>query len=128
MFQADDGYEDDNNSIDDAIDEAIYANNIDMAKIILCSDDFSHISLEDKEWALFLSAHIGVKHNGRGENILKYLIFDYKINEENSLNKFTHLDDSCLTLKRMFESRKLQEEINCELNSNETIQKKTIKV
>jgi hypothetical protein len=85
MFEADDGYEDDNNSIDEIINEAIYENSIDKAKLILCSDEFSHVSLKEREWSLFLSAHIAVKHSQKGEKVLKYIIFDYKINEDNSI-------------------------------------------
>jgi hypothetical protein len=128
MFEADDGYEDDNNSIDEIINEAIYENSIDKAKLILCSDEFSHVSLKEREWSLFLSAHIAVKHSQKGEKVLKYIIFDYKINEDNSINKFINLsDDSSLALKKMFESRKLNENLQFNLELNE-LPKKSLKV
>jgi hypothetical protein len=128
MFEADDGYEDDNNSIDEIINEAIYENSIDKAKLILCSDEFSHVSLKEREWSLFLSAHIAVKHSQKGEKVLEYIIFDYKINEDNSINKFTNFsDDSSLALKKMFESRKLNENLQFNLELNE-LPKKSLKV
>lgn len=106
----------------EAINEAAYANDLEEAKRILCLKQFPGITKEERESCLFSEAYIAFKNYRKGEDILKYLIFEYKITEDNSINKFEFNSEP--TIKQMFETRKLQEELTSELNLNNTVSTK----
>lgn len=106
----------------EAINEAAYANDVEEAKRILCLKQFPGISKEERESCLFSESYIAFKNYKKGEDILKYLIFDYNIAEDNSINKFEFNSEP--TIRQMFETRKLQHELTCELNLNDNASKK----
>jgi hypothetical protein len=96
-------------------------NDLDQFKEIMTSQEFKIIPHYHKEYYAFYTSYINFKdkHN----DILIYLIFDYNISESNSIDKISvGVVD---TVKQMFESRKINIELNQELIENFNPNKKT---
>src|SRR5579875_1383303 len=89
-------------SIDEMIDEAIYFDDIERAKYLLCAGNFADVSQENREKWLFRQSYLAANNRNKGHNVLKYIIFDYNINENNSLDLITNENDK-LIIQKMFD-------------------------
>jgi hypothetical protein len=102
------------------IGKAINANDKNQIKDIINSDLYQDLALKEKESQAFISAYISYN-----EPILNYLIFDYKIKEENSLAYITEMRANSATILeftglkkeiiQMFSIRKINEDLLLEL-------------
>lgn len=104
-----------NNNIRKKIEEAITSNNLTAFKKIMV-DEISLVDNKDElEWQIFQTAHVLFFMQPNNDKLLKYLIFEYKIGEENSLKRTRQVNQK---VKTMFEQRRLSEELNNELSTN----------
>lgn len=95
------------------LNEAIKVNNTDFIKVLMNPNEFVTLKNKQREQLIFYYAATSFISTGKGD-FLHYLIFDYKISEENSINNPSEaVDDSVI---KMFEARKLKEQLNIELN------------
>lgn len=99
--------------------DAILGNDLNTIKNILFSDKYPHYNQAYKETQIFqvatmlyLSSSITTIDIKKGEEVLKYLIFEYNIKEETSIDK-TGLPDE---IKEMFSIRKFHKDLNQELD------------
>lgn len=82
--------------------------------------NYSKLTLEDRELKIFQHACLQFSQSNLGREILHYLIFDYKISEENSLNKENEIDaangfTANDEVKKMFQIRRLNNELETDL-------------
>jgi hypothetical protein len=111
-------YEDNTDSITEAINEAIYSDDIEKAKYILCLDNFTNVSKNERESGLFISAYVALIHNNRAQNILKYLLLEYDASENISIDKI-YDEQHKLFVKKFLNSKILNDDLKIELNQNE---------
>lgn len=115
----------------DGIHQAIYRsfnnNDLDTMKSILNSENYPSLTQLQKETEVFNAlCHCFTYGNESdvGNDLLKYIIFEYKITEDVCLV----LDNKHKLINDMFQARKLNEELNQELAGNDTVLKKKVKL
>jgi hypothetical protein len=99
---------------------AIQADNFNIVQELMLPEFCEKITPNNKEEIMFDCVARSVMSSGIGENFLKYLIFDYKIVEENSIAK-VEVDEN---IKKMFEARKQNEDLEKELPNHANTTKK----
>jgi hypothetical protein len=111
--------------------KAINENNIESIQCMLNPLNYTNLTIEYKEELIFKNVCRFFQFNNLSKKILYYLIFDYQISEENALNNtetesygFKANDE----VRKMFEIRKLNQELNLNLKINEDNQTTTIKI
>jgi hypothetical protein len=117
------------NQFNAEIGKALEISDINKIYQLITSDTYSDIPLEHKELQAFTSSYIS-----QNKELIRYFIFDYRINEKEPLDLITTMNDlstDILNLKelkqevlKMFEMRKLSEEIKTELGSEHKNNKK----
>lgn len=91
-------------------------NDLDGLKQLMSSPSFSILTKEQIESSAFQVSYFTCDHKHIHDNdIIKYLIFDYNIKEENSID-LIKVNINPL-VKKMFESRRIQSELSVELNN-----------
>lgn len=85
-------------------------NNIEEIQHILFSDCYPGLTQSEKETNIFIIANDLLETKELGQDVLKYLIFDYKIKENLPFKSF-HTKE----VNAMFESRNLNNELINEL-------------
>jgi len=100
-------------------------NNIDEIEKILNSPIFSVLPKSELEHYTFRAAYFNLGKNPNND-ILKYLIFDYKIKKEVSIDLIE--GDIIPLVQQMFESRILKSELSQELDTTNLKNNKTPKV
>jgi hypothetical protein len=113
--------------------QEVNRNDINSIKNLLNPNNYIYITLAKKEELIFKYTCRCFNFEGSCKEILNYLIFDYKISEANSLGKETEADAKnwfCAdeVVRKMFDSRKLNQELNLSLEVNELEDIKFIKV
>ncbi len=106
------------------LNDAINDNNISAIKDIILSEKYPKVSKDKKEEIIFnnVATLFADKDMSKAKEVLDYLIFDYKISEENSINKIVfHVDER---IKQMFKVRDMKEELNTELKDTLSTNKK----
>lgn len=95
------------------------SNNINPVHRILTTQCYDKMTEKEKEEQVFSAIYQEYLRSSKAEPFLKYIIFDYNISEDNSISNIPDLNN---TVNGMFQSRKLNEELSIELetNSNET--------
>jgi hypothetical protein len=103
--------------------KACILDNIEEIKQILISDSFPSLTKEEQEKYVFKSANLIFSLRNQGLEILKYLVFDYGIKEEYCVPAIEQYFTA--EVKEMFKIRKLNAELNSDLevNNNKSIQK-----
>jgi ArsR family metal-binding transcriptional regulator len=94
--------------------EAMEQNNIKRILQLLDSTDYPSLTLDKREELIFQKILASFTLKNVGEEILNYLIFDYKIKEENSINNLTGEVEP--KIKEMFEKRKINDALVKELD------------
>ncbi len=102
------------------VNKHIKNNNLDGIKGILKSSAFSILPKAEVEHSVFRSIYYEYDKYSN-QDILKYLIFDYKIPEEVSIDLLQ--GDIDPIVKSMFQTRKLKEELTQDLPTTETNKK-----
>lgn len=99
------------NSFCSDLADSITSNRIDIIKKTMESEFYGSIPKEEKEFEAFKTVYQSFFLFGTNNELLQYLIFDYKISEKNSINKIkvNH------TVKAMFQARNLKSELSSEL-------------
>jgi hypothetical protein len=111
--------------LDNEVLDAVKVNDINKIKEILLSGNHPKLSQDEKEQQVFSNIHISFHFFKNGEDILNYLIFEYNIKYENSLEFLgININDE---IKKMFDKRKLNEEIKQSLSSELNIYDKITK-
>jgi hypothetical protein len=102
--------------INNTVDYAIKANNMEDIDYILSDKPFPGIPKNELEAQTFSAAYSSFIRDHQ-DNAIKYLIFDYNIHEDNSLEHLIkiHTDIDQRVIK-MFESRNIKKELGLELN------------
>jgi len=101
----------------------VKTNNTAIISEIMMPDKYPKVSKDKKEEIMFNNAATLFNTQNIGQAFLHYLIFDYRISEENSINKImVAVDDR---IKQMFKIRELKSELNAELKTSEINQKKS---
>lgn len=85
------------------IGQEIYENNVDKFTKIINSEQYDKLTLDDKETQAFIAVYISYN-----KEILRHLVFNYKIKEKNSIEHFK--DMNAATIK-MLEVNGFKEEI-----------------
>ncbi len=107
------------------VKDAIIKNNKNLITDVFQNKELDIISKEEKEVSIFSTVYYDCKVpevKDNAFNIMHYLIFDYKINEENAIKNIDHFDNEII--KNMFKTRKIKNELNSELNNNHIVTKK----
>lgn len=108
--------------IDSAILNAICDNDLEYVQRILTTNCYETLDQNEKEKQVFYSIYDNALSGVYDlEPFLKYIIFDYKISEENSINDIPDLANK---VKDMFVTRRLNEELSAELVNNNQPNKK----
>jgi ArsR family metal-binding transcriptional regulator len=94
--------------------EAMEQNNIKRILQLFDSTDYPSLTLDKREELIFQKILASFTLKNVGEEILNYLIFDYKIKEENSINTLTGEVEQ--KIKEMFEKRKINDALVKELD------------
>jgi hypothetical protein len=109
------------------VQHAIHSNNMNLIKDMLLIENFHDVPKEQREGYAFSTSYFAFTEYGY-DNVIKYLIFDYNISEANSIGVLAQMDIGLNIdprVKQMFESNKLNQELNAELeNNNEKYSKK----
>lgn len=103
------------------VDRAILENDLETVKQILINNCYEHLTQQEKEQTLFYSIYSQSFASDNAAPFLKYIIFDYKISEGNSITNIPELSEK---IRNMFENRKLNEALSNELHSNEQTSKR----
>lgn len=101
---------------------AIDANNVEMINDILINKKYSPLEQNEKEQQVFMAVEISFKHEAIGEDILKFLIFDYNISDDNSIKIISA--NTTEYIKSLFEIRNLNSDLIAELSLNKEKNKK----
>lgn len=112
------------------VQHAIHSNNMDLVKNMLLLDNFHDVPKEQREGYAFSTSYFAFTEYGY-DNVIKYLIFDYNISEANSIAVLSQMDIGLNIdpiIKQMFESNKLNYELNFELEKNKENLEKKLKV
>jgi hypothetical protein len=102
---------------------AIDSNDIEQLKKIIFNKKYLEVSQDEKEQQAFIAIMHSFNYDGQGENLLKYIIFDYKISEENSLKDLPN-EDKYQYIKSLFTLRNLNKSLSMELPSKKDNNKK----
>jgi len=98
---------------------AINSKNIQAIKKVLNSTRYYNQYNQEKiEQIVFHSAFLSVDSDA-SDLALKYLIFDYQINESNSIDTMSNIEKK-YSVQKMFEARNLKNKLNEELDNKET--------
>jgi hypothetical protein len=100
--------------------ESITFSNIDFLINAMESESYNSLPKNEKESEAFRSVYQSFFLFDRNNELLHYLIFDYKISEANSIDKIKVSD----TVKAMFEARNLSSELSTELEDGNKPNKK----
>lgn len=100
--------------------DSITSNNISLIKKAMNSPAYGSLIKEEKEFEAFKTVYQSVFLFGNNNELLQYLIFDYKISEVNSIDKIK-VDDK---VKAMFQARNLSNELSTELDDKNKPNKK----
>ena len=107
------------------VDKAIQSNDTKIIDSVFDQNKYPNLKQEEKEKHIFTYVSLKFSLFDKGENILQYLIFDYKINLDNSLNNMKeHLDEKT---QSMFQRRILNDDLHSELKVSDKFGK-TMKV
>jgi hypothetical protein len=98
--------------------KACESNNAKEIKDMLSSDCYPSLTQKEKETNIFVIANDLFENTKEGQDILKYLIFDYGINEDHLFH-----EHDAKEVKAMFEARSLNNELD---NSNKPSKKPKI--
>lgn len=117
------------------VESSLYLNNLDVIKEILKIENYLTLNQNEKEQQIFLCVTNMFNYFNMAEKFLKYLIFDYHICEENSINykigeynaidQFSNVSDN---IKNMFEMRDFHANLQNELDTNNDKNSKKLKV
>jgi len=88
----------------------------------LLNTEHDNLTNKRAEEEIFVGIYNAFIFFNNGEELLKYLIFNYCIDEHNSINIMDFKDEN---VQNMFEIRKLKNELNSSLNASEYNKKKT---
>ena len=106
---------------------AIDSNNIEQIKTIIFSKTYPEVSQDNKEKEVFNALMRSFNYDGEGEDLLKYLIFEYEISEVNSLRDIPN-EDKYEHIKSLFTLRDLSNSLSRELSSKTSNHNKKLKV
>lgn len=106
----------DTDEIDALVEQATNDKNLEIIKKTLTNKCYENLTQDEKEEAVFLAIYHECIFESKDDKFLKYIIFDYKIKEEISVEKILK-DDLDQKVKVMFDTRRLNEELNHELDS-----------
>jgi hypothetical protein len=102
--------------------KASMSQDIEAFKGILTSIKSPLVQQEEIDKAVFFSTYqlADKEHSKPVEELLKYLIFDYKINENSYFGIIKNANNPSLNMRveNMFTLRKLNENLNQDLNTN----------
>lgn len=118
---------DDASAIYNIVEYASASGNMKHIQDLLLADDFRGIPKDQREAYAFSSAyHIFTSLDN--DKTLRYLIFDYKVSESNTINCLSSIKIDT-RVKKMFEMRKLNQGLNNELiNEKDNTNKIKIKI
>jgi hypothetical protein len=85
------------------------------------NNSYHLITQKEKEQHIFYTIYSEYLLDEKNENFLRYIIFDYNISKENSINGIPDFNDK---VKSMFEFRDLNKELSSNLSKNESSNKK----
>jgi len=88
------------------IDEIIKTKNFPLIGVKINLNDYPMLNKRNKEAALFSTIYDDFKYHKENKDVLNYLIFDYKIKFENSID--TLGEDINPKVKDMFDKRKIK--------------------
>lgn len=109
-------------TIEQKVKMAVNLNDSSILDEILNVEPCKYINQDQREKHVFGILSDEFFYFDKGLDLLKYLIYEYKISEDNSINLIK--DDIKKTIESMFEVRKLNEELKFNLENNEYIKKK----
>jgi hypothetical protein len=101
--------------ISNIISESEYYKNIDKVKECLLNTNFKYLDQAKKERLIFQEAIAYLNYRKTSYPLLHYLIFDYRISEINSIDTVNHNFVDVEKAKEMFAQRKLNDELQKEL-------------
>ncbi len=107
------------------VSAALVDNDIPAIKNLFLSNSYNKLTKKEKEKQIFYTIYMESLTERNVDEFLKYIIFDYKISEENSILNITDLTNH---VKNMFDSRKLNAELSLELDKKQSLQGKAIKL
>lgn len=115
----------DANAIHEKIQEAINSNNFKFIEKIFLPDFLPHLSKQDKEINVFMSAYFDLTFCN-DSRVIEYLIFNYQINEKKCINSLEKeiMDNRVI---EMFKIRNFNE-LNKQLNVSNNKYNKKLKV
>lgn len=108
------------------LSEIIKSNDMKILHNMLVNENYLDLTQKRKEQLIFNNICIKFFVLGIGENVLKYIIFEYNINEDDALNCVSLSTKELL--QPMFEARKLKDELKTELVVPDNNKKKNLKV
>jgi hypothetical protein len=94
---------------------SIEHNSVATLEYLMSSSLFSVLSEDEKQSLAFQATYLSLDKNPTND-ILKYLVFDYRIKEEMSINLI--IDEVHPIVKDMFDTRRLNDELVSELDKN----------
>jgi hypothetical protein len=94
---------------------SIEHNSVATLEYLMSSSLFSVLSEDEKQSLAFQATYLSLDKNPTND-ILKYLVFDYSIKEEMSINLI--IDEVHPIVKDMFDTRRLNDELVSELDKN----------
>lgn len=92
------------------VDMAIHSNDNSVVHKIMNDPKYCSLTTDQKEEYIFSGANFPFYYGKKGESLLSYLIFEYKIKEENSLNKIGSYKTK--EVESMFKARELNDELD----------------
>lgn len=102
--------------------EASRTKDMDIIKKFLSEDNYPNISKDEKEKEIFIQTITCMMMFKIPQDILYYLVWDYKISEANSINNINIGEPETQQAERMFAKRKamldFHTELTGELNKN----------
>ncbi len=113
------------NKFRDAISEVVKLDDINKFDEVMFSDEHKDLGHDNREKQAFYYVYERFIYKGQSDILLKHMIFNLKVDEDNALHELLGYMDK--KVKKMFVTRDLKEELNKDL-SNKDVVKKSIKV
>jgi hypothetical protein len=104
------------------VEIAVFLNEQERIEKILIPDNYPQFTLTEKEKYIFDTLANQFILNNNNDELLKYFIYKYEISEENSLDIIAPGNKA--VFEPMFELRRLNKELNINLEVNNHNQKK----
>lgn len=104
------------------VEIAVFLNDQERIDKILVPDNYPQFTLAEKEKYIFDTLASQFILNNNNDDLLKYFIYKYEVSEENSLDIIEPGRKSIL--EPMFEIRRINKELNTNLEVNNHNQKK----